>query len=102
MIKQKSDRDQRTEPTKVVFRSLVLKAPRYITAQGHFTPILFYLSYGRCGQEHYLHVIFVRKDPVCDQKLVSVSTMRSIIEDIDGEFGITFKLDINMTITILI
>ena len=39
---------------------------------------------------------------VCDQKLVSVSTMRSIIVNIDGEFGITFKLDINMTITILI
>ena len=58
MIKQKSDRDERTEPTKVVFRSLVLKAPRYITAQGHFTPILFYLSYGGQGRS------FVRKDLV--------------------------------------
>ena len=58
MIKQKSDRDERTEPTKVVFRSLVLKAPRYITAQGHFTPILFYLSYGGQGRS------FVHKDLV--------------------------------------
>lgn len=95
MIKQKSDRDQRTEPTKVVFRSLVLKAPRYITAQGHFTPILFYLSYGQCGQGR----IFVREDLVL---FLTVSIMRSIIVNIDGRFGITFKLDINMTITILI
>ena len=65
MIKQKSDRDQRTEPTKVVFRSLVLKAPRYITAQGHFTPILFYLSYGQCGQGRN----FVREDLLQDDFL---------------------------------
>ena len=94
MIKQKSDRDERTEPTKVVFRSLVLKAPRYITAQGHFTPILFYLSYG------------VDKDAVLSVRTLLFQTvsimMRSIIVDIDGGFGITFKLDINMTITILI